>query len=51
MTIQNQSQKIYDKPELGPEVIAELVSQQEETFPQLMEFEELPVNTLVDLST
>ena len=45
----NPEPEVYDKPELGPEVIAESVSHQEEIFPQPMEVEELHVETLVDL--
>jgi len=40
--------EVDDKPELWPEVV-ESVSQQEETFSQLMEVEERPVDTLIDL--
>ena len=40
--------EVYDKPELGLEVIAESVSRKEEIFPQSIEIEELPIETLVN---
>ena len=42
--------EVEDKPEPGPEVVAESVSQQEEIFPQPMEVEKFPIETLVDLA-
>jgi len=42
--------EVDDKLEPGPEVITELVSLQEEIFFRPTEIEELPIETLVDLS-
>jgi len=40
---------VNDKPKSGPEVVAELVSPQEEIFPRPTKVIELPIKTLVDL--
>ena len=42
--------EVVDKQESGPEAVAELVLPQEEIFSQPTEVEELPIETLLDLS-
>ena len=49
--VEDPESEVNDKLELGPEVVAELLSLQKQIFPQPTEVINLPIETLVDLPT